>query len=252
MHTTNTQSNRAADSSVFPMRQNMTRQSMSSREISDLLNSRHDKVKQSVDRLVQRRTIVQPPVGDEQIKDSLGRPRTESVYHLCKRDSFVVVAQLSPEFTARLVDRWQELEDQAAGVHRIPADYAEALQLAADQARENSRLLGVIQLQAPKVAAIQRLAAAEGAICITDAAKQLGLTPSKLFDFLQANRWIYRRGGSTRWIAMQPRIRSGFLKHKVTALKPDTETGIERAAFQALVTPKGLTRLAEIFQSEKF
>ncbi len=27
-----------------------------------------------------------------------------------KRDSIVVVAQLSPEFTARLVDRWQELE----------------------------------------------------------------------------------------------------------------------------------------------
>ena len=31
-----------------------------------------------------------------------------------KRDSIVVVAQLSPEFTARLVDRWQELEAQVA------------------------------------------------------------------------------------------------------------------------------------------
>ncbi|EKG36121.1 putative phage related protein [Pseudomonas syringae pv. avellanae str. ISPaVe037] len=35
-------------------------------------------------------------------------------YHVCKRDSFIVVAQLSPEFTAALVDRWQELEDQSA------------------------------------------------------------------------------------------------------------------------------------------
>ncbi|MDZ9105897.1 hypothetical protein SNA67_11120 [Escherichia coli] len=30
-----------------------------------------------------------------------------------KRDSIVVVAQLSPEFTARLVDRWRELEETA-------------------------------------------------------------------------------------------------------------------------------------------
>jgi phage regulator Rha-like protein len=36
------------------------------------------------------------------------------VYVVNKRDSYVVVAQLSPEFTARLVDRWQELEAQAA------------------------------------------------------------------------------------------------------------------------------------------
>ena len=44
---------------------------------------------------------------------------------------------------------------------------------------------------------------------------------------------------------------TGYLKHKVTALKPDTETGIERAAFQPLVTPKGLTRLAELLQEVK-
>jgi len=31
-----------------------------------------------------------------------------------KRDSIVVVAQLSPEFTAKLVDRWAELEAQVA------------------------------------------------------------------------------------------------------------------------------------------
>lgn len=248
MHTTPIPSNRATDSSVFPLRQNMARQSMSSREISDLLNSRHDKVKQSIDRLVQRGTIVQPPVGDEQNNDSLGRARTESVYHLSKRDSFVVVAQLSPEFTARLVDRWQELEDQVDGRFRIPANYAEALQVAADQAKESQRLQLLVDHQAPKVAAINRLAAACGSICITDAAKHLQMRPAQLFDWMQQNRWIYRRSGSTRWIAREPRITSGLLIHKVTSLKPDQETGVERAAFQPLVTPKGLTRLAELLQ----
>lgn len=86
---------------------------MSSREIAEVVDSRHDKVKQSIDRLVQRGVIVQPPMGDEQDIDAMGRARTTSVYLVSKRDSYVVVAQLSPEFTARLVDRWQELEDRA-------------------------------------------------------------------------------------------------------------------------------------------
>ncbi len=33
-----------------------------------------------------------------------------------KRDSIIVVAQLSPEFTARLVDRWRELEGATAKI----------------------------------------------------------------------------------------------------------------------------------------
>jgi hypothetical protein len=36
-----------------------------------------------------------------------------------KRDSIVVVAQLSPEFTARLVDRWQELEGERRPMTRL-------------------------------------------------------------------------------------------------------------------------------------
>ncbi|KPX26005.1 putative phage-related protein [Pseudomonas syringae pv. delphinii] len=88
-----------------------TAPTMSSQEIADLVGSRHDKVKQSIERLVERGTISQPPMGDG--------PRSANgvvvqEYHVCKRDSFIVVAQLSPEFTAALVDRWQELEDQAA------------------------------------------------------------------------------------------------------------------------------------------
>ncbi|WP_410904094.1 phage antirepressor KilAC domain-containing protein [Pseudomonas rhizosphaerae] len=239
MHSQIAPRNTPDDSSFSAEHQTMTRQVMSSREIAELTGKRHDNVKRTIDNLVGDRVISSPQV--EEYPASVGRPGKH--YLIGKRDSFVVVAQLSPEFTARLVDRWQELEEQAAP--RIPANYAEALQLAADQARENSRLLGVIQLQAPKVAAIRRLAAAEGAICITDAAKQLQITPSKLFTWLRANRWIFHRGSSARWIAYQPRITAGYMVHKVTQLKPDAETGADRAAYQPLITPKGLACLAE-------
>lgn len=83
---------------------------MSSREIAELVQSRHDKVKQSIERLAERGIIVQPPMGDEHFTDSMGRPRSETVYRIGKRDSYIIVAQLSPEFTAKLVDFWQAHE----------------------------------------------------------------------------------------------------------------------------------------------
>lgn len=87
---------------------------MSSQEIADVAKSRHDNVRTTIERLVTRGVIVQPAMQDEQIKDKMGRNRTQKVYMVNKRDSYIVVAQLSPEFTADLVDRWQELEKQVA------------------------------------------------------------------------------------------------------------------------------------------
>ena len=92
---------------------------MSSREIAELLGNRHDDVKRSIDRLADRGVIVRPPMADEPGVDSMGRPRPMKVYLLDKRSSLIVVAQLSPEFTARVVDRWQELEEQARNPHPL-------------------------------------------------------------------------------------------------------------------------------------
>ena len=87
---------------------------MSSREIADLVQSRHDNVKTTIERLAAKGVIEFPA--------TQGIPtatRPVKVYLIGKRDSYVIVAQLSPEFTARLVDRWQELEE---GQRRSPVD----------------------------------------------------------------------------------------------------------------------------------
>src|SRR6478609_10301202 len=86
-------------------------QTMTSREIAELVESRHDDVKRSIARLAERGVISEPPMADG-MKYANGV--TERVYVIGKRDSYVIVAQLSPEFTARLVDRWQALESGAA------------------------------------------------------------------------------------------------------------------------------------------
>lgn len=84
---------------------------MTSLEISELVESRHDVVKLSIERLAERGVLTLPPLVE--VSNPGPGPKTITVYVLCKRDSYIVVAQLSPEFTARLVDRWQELEDKS-------------------------------------------------------------------------------------------------------------------------------------------
>lgn len=221
---------------------------MSSREIAGLVGSRHDDVKRSIERLAAKGVIVQPPMADEPGVDALGRPRATQIYLFTgekgKRDSIVVVAQLSPEFTAALVDRWQELEAERQEPC-VPRNLPEALRLAADLAERNSHLQLVVEEQAPKVHALEVLTETDGAICITDAAKEIGLQPKALFRWMEANRWIYRRVGSSRWIAYQPRLQQGVLVHKLKVLGIDDETGQQKVTEQVLVTRKGVAVLAE-------
>ncbi len=85
--------------------------SMTSLEIAELVGSRHDSVKRAIERIAGRGVIPFPPLVE---KPTAGRPATYYVFEgeQGKRDSIIVVAQLCPEFTARLVDRWRELEEQ--------------------------------------------------------------------------------------------------------------------------------------------
>lgn len=118
---------------------------MSSSDIAELVESRHDHVKRSIERLAERGVIELPPMGE--VKNHLNQ--SVSVYLIGKRDSYIVVAQLSPEFTARLVDRWQELEQ--AQQQTIPQSFSEALRLAADLAEQKQQLTNELAAAAPKV-----------------------------------------------------------------------------------------------------
>lgn len=147
---------------------------MTSRDISELLDSRHDSVKRSIERLAESKVIALPPVVVEQFKDSVGRSRAVEVFVFSgskgKRDSIIVVAQLSPEFTAKLVDRWQELESKlASSTPPIPKTFSEALQLAADQAKK-------IEMDAPKVNYFDKVVDRDTLLNATQVGQKVGLS----------------------------------------------------------------------------
>ncbi|MFK4075188.1 phage antirepressor KilAC domain-containing protein [Ectopseudomonas khazarica] len=214
---------------------------MNSREIAELVGSRHDNVRVAIERLAARGVIELPAM---QEIPTATKPVAVYVFsgERGRRDSIVLVAQLSPEFTAALVDRWQALE--AGKVPRLPQTLPEALRLAADLAEQNNQLQVVVSEQAPKVEALARIAEAAGSMCLTDAAKHLGVQRCRLIAWMQANRWIYRREGNARWMAFQPRQAAGLLDHKVTVIGTEDD-GAKRLASQVRVTAKGLAVLAQ-------
>lgn len=176
---------------------------MTSLDISSMVESRHDKVKQSIERLAGSGVIVQPPVGDEQATDAMGRQRETKVYvfegEQGKRDSIIVVAQLSPEFTGRLVDRWQELEKLT-----VPRSFADTLQLAADQQREVERLGKEVADAQPAIHLHESLTKDES-MTLRDWFKMMEQDlPSKaiqkhLRQWAEDNGYIYREFSTREW-----------------------------------------------------
>ncbi|EJW0402386.1 Rha family transcriptional regulator [Escherichia coli] len=93
---------------------------MTSIEIAELVGKRHDNVKRTIETLAKNGVIRLPQIEVSERINNLGFNVQYEHYvfegEQGKRDSIVVVAQLSPEFTARLVDRWRELEEAAVNI----------------------------------------------------------------------------------------------------------------------------------------
>lgn len=232
---------------------------MSSLEIAKLVESRHDNVKTSIDRLAAQGVIKLPAT--EEVPTGKRGPRA-IVYVFSgsqgRRDSIVVVAQLSPEFTARLVDRWQELEAQVAAptINTLqalsdPATLLTILQGYAERAivddREKRALEHQVEDLTPKAALIERITASPEALTFTQAAKVLGVTIRRLTTWLHEHGWVYRQNGS--WVGYQKHIESGDLEYK-EAHYTDAKTGLACIKPYCHITQRGMLKIAQQLAQE--
>ncbi|QOR16852.1 phage antirepressor KilAC domain-containing protein [Haemophilus parainfluenzae] len=218
------------------MNKNSSVLTMSSREIADLVESRHDSVKRTIERLQDKGLIQLTPMVE--VKNHLGQVVTE--YQLIKRDTYVVVAQLSPEFTARLVDRWQELENQQ--MPQIPQTLSEALRLAADQAEQIERQNLLLEQQRPKVEFVQRYVEAGTTKSLRETAKILKVPERAMIDCLVGDGLLFRQSGN-----LLP-----YQKYHVKGLF-DVKTGTTEYGHnytQTRVTSKGIEYIASRYASE--
>ncbi|EIC1443908.1 Rha family transcriptional regulator [Escherichia coli] len=166
--------------------------SMTSIEIAELVGSRPDNVKISIERLAKSGVIQLPALQVFEKINNLGLRRSVEAYvfegEQGKRDSIIVVAQLSPEFTARLVDRWRELEEQA----RQPLTEIEMIAAMAANAVQQQKRLHVVESKVSQVVEtveqIKKGNMPDGYIGYRQLAAKCSLTEAKCRNLVNAYR----------------------------------------------------------------
>lgn len=234
-------------------------QSMTSQQIAELVGSRHDVVRKSIERLVTRGVVQLPPLTEVKLNQSLS-PNSKTIVYVFsgeqgKRDSIIVVAQLSPEFTAALVDRWTELEQQvAAPVVALPQDYLSALKALVTSEEAKERANAEIKQLQPKAAALDTLSHAKGSLGIRETAKAVGI-PER--EFVRrcldkskpvSSRFLYRDDNG-KLNAHAHRIKQGFMTQKIGSYAD--KDGYDFATIQVKFTAAGVAHIAKLMQNKQ-
>ena len=152
--------------------------------------------------------------------------KTKSKYFVISHDQAKFVAMRESKIVRReIVERINQLESKPE--FKIPQTLGDALQLAADQAKQ-------LELQAPMVAVYEMLADRKGDVSTTVVAKELGTTSIKLNRFLRDNgvKWQKAdlpKAGYETWFNVVADSKNG---HEFT---------------QCLVTPDGQIEIAKMW-----
>lgn len=196
------------------MQVNAVNKTMTSREIAELCGKRHDHVLRDIrayagaviqmERGINVRSMdwndsegVQL-LGDTPVEgvtfSSEVNPQNKQSYlvcHLDKNTTLIIVSGYNVLLRKRIIERWAELEQKAQP--KIPQSFAEALQLAANQAKQ-------LELAAPKVNAYDKLIESTHLKSVGDVAKSIGLRSAQALNKkLEAVRAYDGRCGNRVW-----------------------------------------------------
>lgn len=226
-----------------------------SRDVGAFFEKRHHHVLDAVDNLLKQ----EPDMGLTNFRETpYLEPATGQTYRSydMDRDGFTLLAM---GFTGGKALKWKRRYIEAfnvmeAELRRIATtgpmidlnDPAALRGLLLTYSEKAENLEKRVQELLPSQAALERIAKADGSLCITDAAKTLQMRPTDLFGWLRQNGWTYRRTGSSADLGYQSKTAAGLLEHKVTTVH--RADGSEKETAQVRVTAKGLTRLAQLIQ----
>lgn len=87
-------------------------ETMTLKEITDLLSVRHDKAMKIVEKMAEDQSFGSVSKMDSQYVSGKGRTETIKTYALNKRQSIAVASRLNTALLMRVIDRWQELEQK--------------------------------------------------------------------------------------------------------------------------------------------
>lgn len=201
---------------------------MSSIQISELTGKRHDAILRDIRNLLKQGVDPHNFVGVD-YTDKKGEKRP--CYELTKKGCLILASGYDAKLRERIIDRWEELEtEKQKGGFAIPQSFSEALQLAANQAKqieeqqktieqkeecvkqleaESEQQKITIELQnseikksAPKVDYYDKHLQSVNTQTSTQVAKQIGMDAPKLHRKLKEIGFIYKQ--SDQWMLHSP------------------------------------------------
>lgn len=212
---------------------------MSSREITKLVNSRHSDVCKSIETLISKGVI-----GGYQPKPYT-HPQNGQIYYeyfLNKRDTYILVARFSPEFTAAVIDRWQELENQQNPTALLPQNYLQALEQLVASEKEKQALALENKAMKPKADFVDLYVDIGTTKSLRETAKILNMPEKAMIAALERDKALYRQSGNL--IPYSDKQSRGLFTVK-------TGTAEHGHNFtQTRVTSKGIQWIAQRYASE--
>lgn len=180
---------------------------MSSREIAQLCEKEHRNVCRDIENLntsyeklgllkIEQGYFTHPSTGSQQHRQFL----------LTKEQCIDLVTGYNAELRIKINRRWAELESQIS----VPRTLSEALQLAADQARQ-------LELAAPKVQYFDTVVERSTLLNATQVAQKLGMSAMAMNKLLDALN-VYSRGVKRARVFQQWFVDKGFGELKQTEL----------------------------------
>ena len=186
-------------------------ETMTSLEIAEVTGRNHKDVMRSVREMEEAWVKVNGrKFALVEYKDAEGEMRP--CYSLSKTECLYIATRFNGEARAKLILRWEEPETKEASLIKVPAAFAEALGLAADQAekleaqekmpeassREIAGLGGTIATMQPKVTYADKILSGKETVTTTQIAQDYGQS-AKSFSILLRNFGIQHKVGG-QWI----------------------------------------------------
>ena len=205
---------------------NSEQKTMSTRIIAELCEKEHRNVKRDSEVMFQGLQL--DALNFEHIYlDSMNRQQTE--YLLDEELTMTLVTGYNIVLRNRVIKRWKELENRELSKMEI-------LQMALESEQQKLVLQQQLEIQAPKVAFVDKYVAGNGNKTFRQVAKLLQIKEYKFREFLESNRIMYKLNGE--WTAYQ---------NHVDAKRFHVKTGVSdsgHAFNHALFTPKGIEWIA--------
>ena len=206
---------------------------MSSLEIAELTRKRHDNVMVDIVKMFK-------DLGDEggllRSQDTYTHPQNGQkykCYNLPKRETLILVSGYSVAMRARIIDRWQELEEANKNKGIFMPNFSDPVEAAiawANEKRLSQMLEQKIEEQKPKVEYVEKYVERNNTKNITATAKEIGISGRKLGEWLRKKDYAFKRTDKLVW--KQQFIDEGYGVMKQT-VKNEFDTS------QALFTAAG-------------